>query len=506
MDPELPRRAEEFWIDLSREQYRALAGLEPHPRLAEIYSRYADLFQDDVLAELAGASPPATPRGSESPARATESDEERRCRHLREFLLTSRAEMAVGKVMEERLAWEAAKELVIDSERVPYRQASAAMAATEDAQRRWRIERARLEALREIERVDRERFQREWDAYAGAVGGDYVGGWRQLNAIDLEALAGDAAEMLEVTEHLYRDLLTYELPRRLGLKPGEARAADRMRLERAPWFDAHFAVAEPLALAQRQLGELGLELEAEGRVRLDLEMRPAKWARAFCAPIRVPQEVFLVISPTGGWRDWFAFFHELGHAQHFGRVDPALPFEDRVLGDASVTEAYARLFERLTTDPVWLERYLALKGEACREFVRLATLVDLVHLRRQAGKLLYELELHGGRDFAGMPSRYAEIVTTATALRHDPAAYLDDVDPRFYCARYLRAWALHSVLVQALRDAFDEDWFRNPRAAPFLLELFAVGLRDDADTVARRVSGKPLSFERVITYLEDTIA
>ena len=37
-------------------------------------------------------------------------------------------------------------------------------------------------------------------------------------------------------------------------------------------------------------------------------------SRAFCAPVRVPHEVYLVLRPHGGQTDWTTFLHELGHA------------------------------------------------------------------------------------------------------------------------------------------------------------------------------------------------
>lgn len=493
MDPELVQRVEAFFTELAREQYLALSGLAPRPALAAVYARYADLFRTDVVSALADAE-----AASQGAAR-------RRLRALREYVLASAAEWRAADVAERRLAWEAEHSLAVEGERIPFRQAASALANAGDPERRRRIEAARLEMLRSIEPLDRERFEQQWDIYRLA-GASYVEAWESLSGIPLAPLAEAVRNLLAETEGIYRDLLTYELPRRVGVALTDAIAADRLRLERAPAFDAHFGNLDPLAVARRQLAEIGWDVEAEARITLDLEPRPAKWSRAFCSVIRVPDEVILVVSRSGGWRDWYAFFHELGHAQHFARVDPALPFEDRALGDNSVTEGYARLFDRLTTQPLWLERYVGLRGAEQAEFVRLAALIDLVQLRRQAGKFLYELELHGAGRFDGMPELYAERMAQATLLSHDPAAYLDDVDPAFYSARYLRAWALSALLAERLRDTFDEDWYRNPRSAPFLEELFALGQGEDGDAIARRLGEEGLKFDRVRVQLEEVVA
>ena len=42
--------------------------------------------------------------------------------------------------------------------------------------------------------------------------------------------------------------------------------------------------------------------------------------------------------------------HELGHALHFANMSRALPFEFRWLGDNSVTEGYAMLFDHRLKD------------------------------------------------------------------------------------------------------------------------------------------------------------
>ena len=72
-----------------------------------------------------------------------------------------------------------------------------------------------------------------------------------------------------------------------------------------------------LPALEATLRDLGIDLAAQANVHLDLEQRPAKSPRAFCAPIEVPGRVMLVIAPIGGRDDWEALFHEAGHAEHY---------------------------------------------------------------------------------------------------------------------------------------------------------------------------------------------
>ena len=72
-----------------------------------------------------------------------------------------------------------------------------------------------------------------------------------------------------------------------------------------------------LPALEATLSDLGIDLHAQRNVHLDLESRPSKTPRAFCAPIEVPGKVMLVIQPIGGKDDWEALFHEAGHTEHY---------------------------------------------------------------------------------------------------------------------------------------------------------------------------------------------
>ena len=96
-----------------------------------------------------------------------------------------------------------------------------------------------------------------------------------------------------------------------------------------------------------------------------------------------------------------------------------------------------------------------------------------------------------------------ELLTGATGFRYQRADAFVDVDPRYYAARYLRAWQLQAVLDESLRNRFNEDWWRNPQTGPWMIEeLFAHGQRELAHEQSARVAGKGLSFAPVIAGIE----
>jgi hypothetical protein len=479
----LRARGERLCEELGRESYRAGAGLEPESHFAEIFGRYPDLA-DDAAVEAA--------RGH---------------RELLEWVVDNRVGRAVASLDDRLHAWESRAVITLpDGETLPYQRASIAIANEPDRRRRLAIDAARRGVLGEPAALRRERLVRERELLAGLGMGDVVATRCELSGVPLDALGEACGAFLAATADLHRAALRDVLRRELDIDPDEADRVDAAYLFRGAGYDEFFPGPDLLAIARRQLAELGLDATARGRIRYDTDDRERKRARAFCAPVRVPEEVYLVIRPFGGQTDYRAFWHELGHAQHFANAARELPFEHRWLGDNSVTEGYAMLFEHMVLAPAWLARYAGLAGERSRRFARFQALAHLAMLRRYVAKLRYELGLHRAGSLEAGAETYGPLLTAATGFRYWPEDALLDLDDGFYAARYLRAWQLEALLAAALRERYDEDWFRNPRCGPYLLELFARGQRDDAAALANDVLGRRLDFAPLIARVEAALA
>ena len=145
-----------------------------------------------------------------------------------------------------------------------------------------------------------------------------------------------------------------------------------------------------------------------------------------------------------------------------------------------------------------------LRETHARDFLRAAGFEELHFLRRYCAKFIYETQLYGGQvPWQSLPDLYVELLTAATSFRYVSADAFVDVDPRYYSARYLRAWQLQALMSETLTERFDEDWWRNPRTGPWMVEsLFGEAQRELADELATRISGRELSFAPLIREIE----
>ena len=116
-------------------------------------------------------------------------------------------------------------------------------------------------------------------------------------------------------------------------------------------------------------------------------------------------------------------------------------------------------------------------------------------MRRYAGKLAYEIELHSGIALDSLPERYAGHLSSAVGVPYPRGDYLEDVDGGFYCTCYLRAWAFEAQLRDHLRSRFGSDWFRRRAAGDLLRELWSLGQSLRADDLLRELTGEPIRFD-----------
>jgi oligoendopeptidase F len=399
---------------------------------------------------------------------------------------------------------EAELKTTVDGEEIPFRMIRAALSNEPDRDRRQRLEAERLrmtdEELNPVY-LDAARIDREAVSRLGAP--NYYELYKRFG-FRLDELANECNELLDVTERPWEEAGDRLFRERLGIGLADARTWDVARLFRAPEWDTAYPSDKMLPALQETLRDLGIDLDAQENVHLDLEQRPAKSPRAFCAPIEVPGRVMLVISPIGGRDDWEALFHEAGHTEHYAFTSADLPMEAKRLGDMAVTEGWASLLQHLVTEPAWLNRRLDVPR--VEKLANEGAAILLYFTRRYCAKLLYEIEFFQADDPATMRPRYAELLTMALKIPANPESYLSDIDGSFYVTGYLRSWAFEAQLRDFLRSEFGNEWFARRETGGLLRELWSLGQGPTADELLRDVTGAKLEMGAVADRIREGLA
>lgn len=491
-------QAEAFTAELGEEYHSHFAGLRAEFDVEPIYARHADLFSAETVARLREQADAAATSGA---------DATRRARMLLDFAVEGHIGLISTDLEGELAQREAGLTLSPDDgtgEAIPFREATIVQANEPDRARRAAIEAARLEATEtHLNPLYREMLERT-RATAVALGWpSYRALCEELKGFDLDRLARATDAFTAATEDAYAPLVGPVLERTLeGLQLDELARADLPRLFRFAEADAAFDGARLLPSFEATLAGLGIDPATQRNVQLDVESRPGKSPRAFCVAVRVPEDVRLVVPPIGGRDDFTALLHEGGHVEHFAHVDPALAFEYRHLGDNAITEAFAFLFDHLVEDPAWLRARLDVQ-DADGTLAAHARATRLIYLRRYAAKLAYELDVHRldppGDD--ALRERYATLLGHAARVRWPRETYLADLDPGFYVACYLRAWALETHLRAHLRERFGEQWFEQREAGEMLRGLWRDGQRLSAEELLGELTGAELNFGALLIDL-----
>jgi len=476
--------ADRFIAELDEEYYLHFAGLKDSLELEPIYARHADLTELERAQALGAAV-----------------NGDRRIRELWRFSCEGYFGRLTREHAEKLAGLEAELEVTVDGEAVPFRMLRPQIANEPDRGRRQRLDAAMWEATEEhLNPVYEETVETVRAALPGLGASSYLELYERFG-LDLQGLATQCRAFLDSTEELYERQLDRSLRDVLGFGLDEAKRWDVQRMIRSAQWDDGFPADKMVPALRSTLSDLGIDLDAQSNVHLDIEQRPQKTPRAFCAPIEVPGKVMLVIQPIGGADDWRAFFHEAGHAEHFANTAADLEMEYRRLGDSAVTEGWAMLLQHWTDEPAWLTGRLDFARP--EDFAAEGMLWLLFFVRRYSAKLLYELEFHGGGNFEEMPKRYVELLGDALKIEPSAANYLGDIDEGFYVQSYLRSWALEAQMRDHLRTKFGTEWFASREAGSLLRELWSLGQRPTADELLEDVAGTRVELEAVADRIRE---
>jgi hypothetical protein len=467
-------RLEAFEQTLNSELFRYYSGLKNKLELVPLYSDYSDLFCTESIRDI-------------ETALKSEPFESRR-RSLEKiwvFLIDQYLDFRTAPLRQEIAQFEAKETVQWEGKEIPFIQVSAHLRRETDALRRRRLHERQVKALGRLEELkEKEVFQLQ-SAAADLGFQNYIQARERISGIHFETLLTAFEEVLRRLEDKYLERFKVSLEATLGIPWHETGSWDVPHWEERNDRPAVFAERNLRSVVEATIAELGIRPEHADAVSLDLESRQSKQPLPVCVPIRIPQEIKVVMMPGDGSRYYAALLHECGHACHFAWMSPSLAPEHRIVGDRAVTEAYGFLFEHFLQEPDWLARMLSFSKP--ENFLRYQALHHIALIRRCAGRLRFALTVHGPRSFGEVPRLYSDVMKMYTGLQHTPESWPAGLDDGLASADYLRGWALETMLREYLRTKFGNAWALNGAASGFLKEIWETGFLYSAEELCREI-------------------
>lgn len=327
---------------------------------------------------------------------------------------------------------------------------------------------------------------------------NYVKFCEDIYGIDYNVLSEMMNSLVRRTDSLYRDKMSEHFKKKLNISLEEAEAHDYIYMRRGVEFDSYFKKENLMNTFRKTLKGLGINIDKQKNIMIDIEERDKKVPRAACFLIRVPDEIILMTLPQGGRNDYEGILHEGGHAEHYAFTDPKLEPEFKYLGDISTTESYAYLLAGLTHDRNWLKEHIGIEGKDLEEYIEFSYLDRLFMIRRYTGKLNYELQLHSADSLDGMDEVYRKSLEDALLFKVSKERYLRDVDNYFYASNYLRAWVLDAQLGEYFEIRHGDQWFSTYGAGNELKKLWSYGNKYGTTELSRIIGQGSLDITPLI--------
>jgi len=372
----------------------------------------------------------------------------------------------------------------------PYRNLESILAAEKSALRRKQIYEAATPAVEKVSALVERRGARAAELLP-TLNLEPTAWTTELREATPEQLGALADAVLSRTQQAWTGVLTRLAQRELQLPLDRIGRQDLPRLVRLPPTEG-FKRTEVVSRVRNTLGPLQLDPAALKTVTLDAGDSPKKNPRGLVLGVVVPTDVRISLKPVGGARDQRSALHEFGHAVHDAFTEERR-FELAKLGNRTSAEAFAALFESLTTEPAWLEQ-AGLSPDASRAWIQGVSVQELFLVRRAAGKVLFNVA--ASRPGADLHATYRSTMDRAYGLpgnTQDEARLTLDEEATLGAADYLRGWLLAAQLRAALIRKVGARWWENPDAGAFLKPLLAPGNAVDAGGLARALGDKGVS-------------
>ncbi len=454
---------------LSREHYLNSSGQKDELESSKIYRQFKHLFSKEHIVE------------------ASKNVSNKQGRLLYDAFVGNFMGNQLKSITDKANSYEASATVDVNGQQVPFRQITSILMNEDIREKRRMLYESTKPVKKKLTSFEKRSWKKVYELVKELSDKSYVDYLSFIKEVEYDSLASDLREFLVKTEELHKGQLEKNMAS-IGVRLKDAQPYDYAYFARAKPFDQFFKKELLVQIAKTFWRDIGFEVDSQKNIVLDVEDREKKVPRAFCMPVRVPEEVILVIKPHGGQDDYQAFLHESGHTEHFANTDSNLQYEFKHLGDHSVSESYAFLIEYLLSNTLFLQKYLNMSEEYAKKFANFIMEQKFQAFRRYAAKVIYELKLHRNDlsmlddkfmptagVYASQPKMYVDILSKATKINYKPESYLLDVDSGLYAADYVRAWCFEVMIRKKLEEKHGKNWFEKKESGQFLKEMWKWG-------------------------------
>ncbi|QNO15129.1 hypothetical protein HYG86_10330 [Alkalicella caledoniensis] len=409
---------------------------------------------------------------------------EKEKRYILSFLTQGYLGNKTYSLTEEIVKSEMATSVLINKKPISLRYAMLLLPAEKDREKRMQMDQYLGEKQKELNPL-REKRVLKLRSIAEDLGySHYTELIEDTTNINVWELKKTAERFLQGTEEVYSLLLDKLKGTFLNSGEKPLTKSDITYIFKSNSFDQYFPEIEMVPSVEDTLFGMGINIHKQSNITMCFDKEEGKTPRSFCCPVSIPDEIFLSFNPRGGIEDYQTSLHETGHCQYYANMSKNLPFEFKRLGDKGLGEGYAFLFQFLTKNSHWIDKFLNIPMERINSYQLFINGYQIYILRRFFGKLLYELEVFAKEvNLEILQEKYVAIMEDAVKVKVNPHNYLLDLDLGFNTPYYIKAWIFESYLREYLQNSFGMDWFCNKRSGEKLKSLWEQGQSFDCEEV-----------------------
>lgn len=457
----LSKELEKFYSQWQNELFQLYAGFKTTSNLGNIYHAYESIFSAETIQKI---------KSWQEDLR--DSEKLRRLEHLKKLVIGGYMELAGKRLLEHLINTESTSSVDVEGEKIPYKTALYKLTQERDKLRRRLLFEALAPISARLEMLRREQLQTMSKAAHQAGYRSLSALFREVGGIDLSHILRLAETTAGRLEALFKKSMEQISLLMLESHSHELAEWDLPYLLKGELFDGYFPEQRFLAGFWTLNSEMGIPLSNRKNLQLDTEPRKGKGTMASLFPIRIPNQLILVIFPREGYKAYERLYQEGGRTLYYMHIKETLPFEFKASGDGALSEGYGLLFESILGNPKWWTTIMG--GEIPPYLKEYRALIKLFLFFDSIGSALADEYLLGNWDDPDPLDGYAKIREKWRGIPFSKN------QTYFNCELFRSAWRIRALLFEAqlrsyIVSRFGNDWFTHKGTSDFLRKLWGKG-------------------------------